>query len=286
MATKGEWVRYGHEDAKRVGWYVVQERAQTPLPAVLLIQEAWGVDAHIQDVARRFAEAGYAVLAPDLYALDGGERAPNVTHERVEELTTFVDTIPMGALFDPAARAAELEKVDDAALRGRLGETAEAILGEGGLLGRRAEYVSHLGEAVTFLRDQHEPTKGRPVGAVGYCMGGGLCGALAAHDARLSAAVVYYGMAPPPEAAAQIACPVLGLYAGGDARVNDTVEPFALAMKEAGKQFESHVYTTAKHAFHNDRRATYHVGAARDAFARTLGFFAHQLVTEKLLDTP
>jgi carboxymethylenebutenolidase len=39
----------------------------TPAPAVIVIQEWWGLDAHIKDVADRFAREGYIALAPDLY---------------------------------------------------------------------------------------------------------------------------------------------------------------------------------------------------------------------------
>jgi carboxymethylenebutenolidase len=37
------------------------------MPAVVVIQEWWGVDDHIKDVTDRFAAAGYVALAPDLY---------------------------------------------------------------------------------------------------------------------------------------------------------------------------------------------------------------------------
>ncbi|MBY0488361.1 MAG: dienelactone hydrolase family protein [Gemmatimonadaceae bacterium] len=36
-------------------------------PGLLVLQEWWGLVDHIKDVADRFAEAGYVVLAPDLY---------------------------------------------------------------------------------------------------------------------------------------------------------------------------------------------------------------------------
>jgi carboxymethylenebutenolidase len=36
-------------------------------PGVVVIQEWWGMNAHIEDLARRFATAGYVALAPDLY---------------------------------------------------------------------------------------------------------------------------------------------------------------------------------------------------------------------------
>ena len=36
-------------------------------PAVVTIQEWWGLVPHIKDVAERFARQGFVVLAPDLY---------------------------------------------------------------------------------------------------------------------------------------------------------------------------------------------------------------------------
>ena len=36
-------------------------------PSVILVQEWWGIQPHIQDLTERLAPAGYVVLAPDLY---------------------------------------------------------------------------------------------------------------------------------------------------------------------------------------------------------------------------
>ena len=36
-------------------------------PGVIVIQEWWGLNEHIKDIARRFAGAGFIALAPDLY---------------------------------------------------------------------------------------------------------------------------------------------------------------------------------------------------------------------------
>lgn len=41
--------------------------AQTPAPAVIVLQEFWGLEPHIKDVADRAATLGYVALAPDLY---------------------------------------------------------------------------------------------------------------------------------------------------------------------------------------------------------------------------
>jgi carboxymethylenebutenolidase len=42
-------------------------RPASPGPGVVVIQEWWGLDAHIQSVADRFAAEGFVALAPDLY---------------------------------------------------------------------------------------------------------------------------------------------------------------------------------------------------------------------------
>ena len=36
-------------------------------PGVIVIQEWWGLDGHIRDIAERFAREGFVALAPDLY---------------------------------------------------------------------------------------------------------------------------------------------------------------------------------------------------------------------------
>ena len=42
-------------------------RPAQPGPAVIVIQEWWGLVPHIEDVADRFAREGFVALAPDLY---------------------------------------------------------------------------------------------------------------------------------------------------------------------------------------------------------------------------
>lgn len=47
--------------------YVAWPDGAGPHPAILLLQEALGVNAQIRGVAARFAEQGFAVIAPDLF---------------------------------------------------------------------------------------------------------------------------------------------------------------------------------------------------------------------------
>ena len=41
--------------------------ARAPAPAIVVLQEIWGVNAHIRSVAAQYASDGYVVLAPDLF---------------------------------------------------------------------------------------------------------------------------------------------------------------------------------------------------------------------------
>ena len=56
------------------GYLVEHENLPAAAPAVIVIQEAWGLNAHIEDVTRRIAQAGYVALAPDIYARNGSAR--------------------------------------------------------------------------------------------------------------------------------------------------------------------------------------------------------------------
>lgn len=47
--------------------YVARPAGAGPHPGLLVLQEAFGVNAHIRDVARRFAAAGYLAIAPELF---------------------------------------------------------------------------------------------------------------------------------------------------------------------------------------------------------------------------
>lgn len=54
-------------DGQRVGAYLAMPTGAGPFPAVVVIQEWWGLNDHIKDVAERYAREGYVGLAPDLY---------------------------------------------------------------------------------------------------------------------------------------------------------------------------------------------------------------------------
>jgi carboxymethylenebutenolidase len=65
-AVKGSNVSFKSGDADVKGYLAVPE-GKGPFPAVVVIQEWWGLTDWIKQNARHFAEQGYVALAPDLY---------------------------------------------------------------------------------------------------------------------------------------------------------------------------------------------------------------------------
>ncbi len=47
--------------------YLAQPGGPTPAPGVVVIQEWWGLNDHMRDIADRLAGEGFVALAPDLY---------------------------------------------------------------------------------------------------------------------------------------------------------------------------------------------------------------------------
>jgi carboxymethylenebutenolidase len=268
MPVSSEWIQYGDQR----GFFAWPQRAAQPLPAVIVIQEIWGVEAQIEDVTRRIAASGYAALAPDLFA-QAGSRPPALSVERIGMAQQFSLTAPPGAMFDPTVREAALASLpadQGEAIR----ETIGAIMAQ---LPKQPAMVAQLRQALGHLRRERTQTKGQPVGCVGFCMGGGLSALLACEEPELEAAAIYYGNSPAPEQAAKIRCPIIAFHAETDQRILAGLPAFEATLKAKGVKYEAHVYHGAHHGFFNEIGRVYSVDAARDSWRRLLGFFQAEL---------
>jgi carboxymethylenebutenolidase len=124
-----------------------------------------------------------------------------------------------------------------------------------------------------------QPAATEKVATIGFCWGGSQSFSYATRQPELDAAVAYYGTGPKDAAAlAKIPCPVAGFYGGDDARVTQTVEPTAAAMKEAGKTYEPHTYDGAGHGFLRQQTGRdANLKAAQRAWAETVSFLKKHL---------
>ncbi len=143
-----------------------------------------------------------------------------------------------------------------------------------------ARAVKELVAASAFLASQPY-TRGRGIGAIGFCMGGGLALELACESPHVKAVAPFYGVNPQPIDRVQgIQGPVLAIYAENDPWVDPPLraEELRAALERYGKRFEIHIYPGTQHAFFNDTRPeVYNARAAQDAWNRVLRLFREHL---------
>lgn len=273
MKLSAEWVEYETPTGTVSAYLVRTASAGRPTPGVIVIQEVWGVDEHMQDIAERLTGAGYTTLTPDLYSR-GGARPESLQADRVKQAKAFLDTIPseqwMAVLGDERLRRDALERLPSEQ-GAAIGETLGTLFG--GPTGDPSRHVPALRASFSFLRS-HPACGGRAVGSVGFCMGGGLSALLACTEPELGGAVIFYGASPSDEQVGSIRCPLRGFYGRNDPRIIDGLPRFARALTAAEVEHELRIYPGAGHAFLNDTRPSYQQEAARDAWAGTLAFFA------------
>ena len=85
--------------------YVARPASEPPIGGVLLLHEAFGLNADIQAMAGRLAERGYAVLAPDLY-----RRGPDrlAGYDERAKAIAMLKTLPDGQVLDDIERGVDL----------------------------------------------------------------------------------------------------------------------------------------------------------------------------------
>jgi carboxymethylenebutenolidase len=211
-----------------------------PRGAVIVVQEAFGVNDHIQDVTRRFAAAGYLGVAPAFFHRAGGGTAPYDDFSQVMPL--FEGISDEGILADVDATVAHLDR--EGFSRARIG-----IVG------------FCFGGRVTFLVAAR-----RTLGAAVGFYGGGI----------VSASPL--GLPSLVEEAATLQTPWLGLFGDLDKGIPvDDVEVLRSALGDAEAAAEIVRYADAEHGFHCDARDAYHESSASDAWRRTLEWLGTHL---------
>ncbi len=133
--------------------------------------------------------------------------------------------------------------------------------------------------AHAFLQSRADVKKDR-IGAIGWCMGGMYALKLATEEPGLKAVVAYYGAPPDAAAIPRIKAAVMGNYGAEDKGPSpEQVKAFEAEMKKLGKTVDIKVYPGAGHAFANPNNPWkgYRPEAAKDAWSRTVAFFAKYL---------
>lgn len=222
--------------------FLALPEGDTKRGSVLVVHEVFGLTEHIRDVARRFAEAGFIALAPDLLTREG--EPPELKDGNFQPLRDFISAIPDSQILgDLKAALVYLRS---------LPETSEKVGLVGFCWGGRVSMLSaaELPELVACV----------------------------AYYGRITGDKTANQPAYPLDVAENMVVPLLGQFGVEDQSIPvSDVERLRDTLKQKGKTSEFHIYENAGHAFNNDARPSYRAEAAQLAWQRTLDWFQKYL---------
>ena len=238
--TAGE-VKVKTKDGKDMVAYRAHPASGTGFGTILVVQEIFGVHAHIADVARRFAKAGYYAIAPELYFRQGDPKGYTEIPKLISEI---VAKVPDEQVMNDLDSCVAFAKSEGKADTNKLGVTGFC-----------------WGGRITWLYAAHNP--GVKAGVAWYGRVEGAASALTPKH--------------PIDLAKDLKAPVLGLYGGADTGIpNDGVDRMRAALKTgsaAAQKSEIHTYPDTPHAFLADYRPSFRKEPAEDGWKRALAWF-------------
>ncbi|HLG68203.1 MAG TPA: dienelactone hydrolase family protein [Acidimicrobiales bacterium] len=211
-----------------------------PRGGIVVIQEAFGVTSHIEDVARRLADAGWHAVAPSLFHRQG---SPVFDYDDLASVMPAMQQLTAAHVeTDVTAAFDYLDSIG-------FGPSRTGIVG------------FCMGGTVTFVAATL-----RPVGAAVTFYGGGV------RQGR-------FGLPGLIDLAPSLQTPWLGLFGDLDKSIPvEDVEALRAATAAVAIDTEIVRYPDADHGFHcNDRPAVFNPHAAADAWHRTLTWFDDHL---------
>jgi carboxymethylenebutenolidase len=223
--------------------HVFTPASGTISPAIVFYMDAGGVRPAELQMARRLAEAGYVVLLPDLFYRYGAYGP-----------------------FDPV----EVFKGDVRAILGPLMATTDNE--------KAAEDTRAL---LTYL-DTRTDVAGKRIGAVGFCMGGGMAIAAAGtFPERFAAVASFHGgnlatdaPASPHRYASRLKAEVYVAAAEGDASYPpEMAQRLERAFDEAGVRYRAQTYAGAAHGWMKPDFPVYDPVAAEEGWSNMIAFF-------------
>ena len=214
-------------------------------PAVIVIQEIFGVNNDVRSIADRLANEGYFAAAPEMFHRSGkGMDVPFTEMERAFGERGKLSNDDITA--DVQATIAYLRSNPDV--------DADNIGIVGFCFGGM---VSYLGSTMDGIR----------AAAVYY--GGGI---LPRPDAPADAFRLLDATADAVQA------PIIGFWGTEDGGIPvANVEEIERVLKEKGKSIENHVYEGAGHGFFCTERGSYNEAASNDSWPKALAFFGAHL---------
>jgi carboxymethylenebutenolidase len=227
--------------------YVARPDKPGHFPAVIVVNEIFGLHAYILDVCRRFAKLGYVAIAPGFFDRAG-------------------DPAPLAM-----SQMADIRKIvlaaSDAQVMGDVGTTLKWLESQPFVNPEKLAITGFCwgGKVVWNACETYPDLK---AGVAWY--------------GQMAPPPNPPASAPPPpfppiypiDHMASLHCPVLGLYGGKDP-LSLAAPAMREALKAAGKTgSEIKIYEDAQHGFHADYRSSYNEADAKDGWMSLLAFFS------------
>jgi len=141
-------------DGHRLGAYRADPSA-APVGGIVVIQEIFGVNHHIRNVCDRFAEEGYAAVAPALFDRQVRDFESGYSPEEIEKARKFVANPDWDAMLrDTAAAIAELKSAGPVSIIGFCMGGTVAFLAAARLDGLTAAVGYYGGRIVAFADEK------------------------------------------------------------------------------------------------------------------------------------
>jgi carboxymethylenebutenolidase len=217
--------------------------------AVIVLQEAFGVTDHIQDVTRRISAEGFRAVAPHIYHRTGD---PIIEYGDVDAMLPHRQALTYDGLL------MDMDATVDMLAEGGFDSQSVGVIGFclGGTIAFLTAAARRLGAAVTFY-------------------GGGI-----RSDTNHQSPVPPLNAPNLLDLAPGLQTPWLGLYGDKDFMVPvEHVELLREATSAAPVDTEVVRYPDGGHGFHCDARDSYHEESARDAWLRTLVWLDRHLTS-------
>jgi len=239
MDVKTEYVKLSVGDGTSMRGYVAQPAGGGAKRGLLVMQEAFGVNAHIRDITERFAREGYLAIAPELF------------HRTGEGFEGRYDDFPSAMSHLQALRDPSMEDDFRAAydwMKSSGGQNLP-VAAVGFCMGGRAAVLAStslpLDCAVSFYGGGIAPSQFNP----------GLLGRLK-----------------------DVSAPLLLFWGGKDAHIGTAAMRVVTdALTAARKSFANVEFSEADHGFFCDARASYHPASAAVAWPMVLAFLNTQI---------
>jgi carboxymethylenebutenolidase len=235
-----EEVSFPGDGGDAIAGYLVRLREEGRRPGLIVIHEAFGLNEHVRDVARRFANVGYDALAPDLYSREGAPPADD-REALISKMMAMPDARIVGDLEGAAAHLRQLP--------GASGRVASVGFCSGG---RQTLLLACSSDVLDAAVD---------------CWGGSILRAGPDAETTPERPVPIVALAD------RLACPTLLVAGAQDANPTpDDVRAFVERADAAGRDATAEVYDDAGHAFLADYRPTYRPEAAARLWPNMLAF--------------